>query len=98
LTSLKESSGKVVISGMSVNEEMVAVFMHNLEASSQFANVVLKEISLVTSDGAKSHKFELNCSLENQPNLDLDALSGAGAKDAKGAKAKPAPAPAGEKK
>lgn len=98
LTSLKEGAGKVVISGVSMNEEAVAVFMHNLEMSNQFANIVLKEIMLVTSEGAKSHKFEINCALENQPNLDLAALSGTAPKDAKGGPAKGGPAAAGQKK
>lgn len=91
LTSVKESAGKVVVAGVSMNEEAVAVFMHNLDMSNQFANVVLKEILLVSSEGAKSHKFEVNCALENQPKLDLDALSA----DAKGGAAKGGPAKGG---
>ena len=39
LESFKESGGKVNISGVATNEETVAVFMANLEASKEFANV-----------------------------------------------------------
>lgn len=66
LTSVKESGGRVTITGVGMNEETVALFMSNLEASSQFANVVLKEVAQVVTEGVKTHKFDIDCVLEGQ--------------------------------
>ncbi|TLM68922.1 MAG: hypothetical protein FDZ69_01590 [Deltaproteobacteria bacterium] len=85
LTAIKEGGGKMVVTGISMNEETVAIFMHNLEASPEFANVVLKEIVQVSSEGAKTHKFDIDCVLENQPKLEFDEPAAKGAKGAKGA-------------
>lgn len=85
LESFKEGAGKASINGMGINEETVALFMRNLEASNQFANVTLKVIQQVVKDGVKFHKFDIACDLESQQQIDLEA---AGAKDAKGGKKK----------
>jgi type IV pilus assembly protein PilN len=87
LEGYKESGGKVNISGVSINEETVALFMRNLETSSQFDKVTLKVIQQIAKDGVKFHKFDLDCTLENQMQVDLQATGG---KDAKG-KTKAAP-------
>ncbi len=83
LDSFKESGGKATISGMGVNEETVALFMRNLENSPQFANVTLKVIQQIAKDGVKFQKFDLECALESQQPIDLEA---AGAKQVKSGK------------
>ena len=81
LENFKQAGNKAVLNGVAVNEETVALFMGNLEASSQFAKVTLKVMQQVVKDGVKFHRFDLECTLENQPQIDL---SGAAGKDAKG--------------
>lgn len=84
LESFKEAGGKASIAGMAVNEETVAVFMHNMETSGNFSGVTLKMIQQVDKDGVKFHKFELDCNLTAQQNVDVGA---AGGKDGKPKKA-----------
>ena len=81
LESFKESGGKANLAGMGINEETVALFMRNLEMSNQFANVNLKVMQQVVKDGVKFHKFDLECALESQQQINLEA---AGAKSVKG--------------
>jgi type IV pilus assembly protein PilN len=81
LESFKESQGKASLTGMGINEETVALFMRNLEMSNQFANVTLKVMQQTVKDGVKFHKFDLECTLESQQQINLEA---AGAKGAKG--------------
>jgi type IV pilus assembly protein PilN len=81
LDSFKESGGKANVSGTGINEETVALFMRNLEASNQFANVNLKVMQQVVKDGVKFHRFDLECALESQQTIDLEAV---GAKAPKG--------------
>jgi type IV pilus assembly protein PilN len=81
LESFKETGGKASLAGFSVNEETVALFMRNLEASGQFANVTLKVMQQVVRDGVRFHKFDLDCTLAGQPQIDFE---GPAAKPAKG--------------
>lgn len=81
LESFKQAGSKATLSGVAVNEETVALLMSNLETSNQFAKVTLKVMQQVVKDGVKFHRFDLECTLENQPQIDL---SGAAGKDAKG--------------
>jgi len=83
LESFKETGGKASLAGFSVNEETVALFMRNLEASGQFANVTLKVMQQVARDGVRFHKFDLDCTLEGQPQIDFEPPA------AKAAKGKP---------
>jgi type IV pilus assembly protein PilN len=85
LEAFKESAGKASISGVATNEETVAVFMRNLEASSQFSQVSLGVVAQVVKEGVKLHKFDLTCQLEAQQAVDLAA---AGSPEAKGKKQK----------
>lgn len=64
LESFRESGGSVNLSGVATNEETVAVFMRNLDASPQFEKVSLGGVQQVVQDGVKLHRFSLVCSLE----------------------------------
>lgn len=72
LESFKEDGKKVVIAGIGVNEETVAIFLSNLEASKEFAGVVLKGTQQVVKDGVKLNKFDVECNLEN-PRVEVAA-------------------------
>ena len=73
LEAVKEVGGKLNISGVATDEETVAVFMKNLEESPQFSQVALGGVQQVVQDGVRLHKFDLLCSLENLPTVDLAA-------------------------
>lgn len=66
LTSFSEKGGNVKIEGVGVNEETVALFMRNLEASEFYSNVDLKVTQLSEQKGNKFHKFSLVCKAETQ--------------------------------
>lgn len=78
LDSFKESGGKASLTGMGINEETVALFMRNLEMSNQFANVTLKVMQQTVRDGVKFHRFDLECTLESQQQIDLGAAGAKG--------------------
>ncbi len=61
LTTFSEKSGVVKIDGVGVNEETVALFMRELEASDFYNNVELKVTQLTEQKGNKFHKFSLVC-------------------------------------
>jgi type IV pilus assembly protein PilN len=73
LSSFKESNGNASLSGISTNEETVALFMRNLEESSQFTNVSLGVVQQVVVEGAKLHKFDLSFKITSQQSIDLAA-------------------------
>ena len=59
LTNFSESNGTAKIEGVGTNEETVALFMRNLEASEYFSNVELQVIQQNLQDGNKFQKFSL---------------------------------------
>lgn len=61
LTSFKETGGAVSISGLGLNEETVAQFLRDLNASPYFTGVELQVIEQVSQSGTKLHKFDLTC-------------------------------------
>jgi type IV pilus assembly protein PilN len=61
LTKFQESSGRANISGIGVNEETVALFMKNLEASDFFDGVELKVTRQIVQDQIKFQQFDLTC-------------------------------------
>ena len=73
LAEFKEGGGKATISGFATNEETVAVFMRNLEASPQFMQISLGSVQQIAQDGVKLHKFDLTCQFEGQKPVDLAA-------------------------
>lgn len=65
LTKFKEGSGRASVSGVGVNEETVAQFMRNLEASDFFDGVELKVTKQVVQDKIKFQKFDLSLKTVN---------------------------------
>jgi type IV pilus assembly protein PilN len=61
LTSFKENAGSISISGFGMNEESVAQFLRDLEASPNYQGVELQVIEQVLQGGAKVHKFDITC-------------------------------------
>lgn len=51
--------GAVSLSGLGVNEEVVAGFLQQLEASPYYRNVELQTLELTVLDGNKLHRFKL---------------------------------------
>ena len=67
ITTFKESKGSVSIAGVGLNEENVAEFLRNLEASPYYRDVELKVIEQTAQGGQKLHKFDVACRTENPP-------------------------------
>ncbi|MEJ2700481.1 MAG: PilN domain-containing protein [Desulfuromonadales bacterium] len=67
LTSFKESDGAVSISGLGINEETVARFMQDLEASPYFQDVELKVIEQHSQGPLKLQKFQVSCRVQAPP-------------------------------
>ena len=65
LTKFQEGSGRASMSGIGVNEETVAQFMRNLEASDFFAGVELKVTKQIVQDQIKFQQFDLSCKIVN---------------------------------
>jgi type IV pilus assembly protein PilN len=65
LTKYTESSGNVSISGIAFNEELIAVFLRNLQATDEFVNVELQVSEQVELSGVKAKKFDIACSLKS---------------------------------
>lgn len=59
LTKYVESGSSVSVSGTAVNEELIALFMKNLEASGAFANVELQVSEQTEAAGVKAKRFDL---------------------------------------
>lgn len=64
LLSFKESGGVITIEGIGLNEETVAVFLRDLEASDYFQGVVLIEITKQIKADNRVQKFKLECKRE----------------------------------
>jgi len=64
LSSFKESGGGVSIKGIGLNEETVAKFMRDLEASPYYRQVELKVTEQTSKDGLKLQKFDISCRTE----------------------------------
>jgi len=69
LTRYVESGTSVTLNGTAYNEELIASFMRNIEASPDFTNVELVVSEQVEMSGMKLKKFELRFNLENIRNL-----------------------------
>jgi len=67
ITSFKSTAGSVSISGFGMNEESVAQFLRDLEASPYYMNVELQVIEQATQAGIKLHKFDVSGRVETPP-------------------------------
>ena len=60
-------AGVVNLSGMGVNEEVVATFLQKLESSPYYMRVELQSLEQVTIEGNKLHKFKVVAREESPP-------------------------------
>lgn len=67
LTGYSENGSIIKISGLSYTEDLIAGFMRNLEASSDYMEVELIVSEQIESDGTKLKRFELSCKLQTAP-------------------------------
>lgn len=66
LTRYAESSGSVSVSGFALNEELIALFMRNLQSSGAFTNVELQVSEQTESGGVKAKRFDLAFQIQEQ--------------------------------
>ncbi len=83
LTSLKATAGNVKIDGMSLDNEIVAAFLTELNRSPYFGNVELRSTELESRSGLKLHRFEVTTTMEDphkpQDEADTAKATGGGA-------------------
>ncbi len=89
LTELKADDGQIQLEGMSLDNELVALFLTSLNDSPYFTNVELKATELKTVDSLKLNTFKITARLES-PEAPGGEVVPTPAPAAKGAKAKPA--------
>jgi len=65
LTTLSATDGRIELEGMSLDNELVALFLTALNDSAYFANVELKETELKTVDSLKLNTFRIVAQLES---------------------------------
>lgn len=63
LTSYSESAADIKISGLALNEELIASFMRALEASSDYTAVELIVSEQKETEGVKLKRFDITCKL-----------------------------------
>jgi type IV pilus assembly protein PilN len=64
LTKYSESGTTVSIGGIAYNEDIMAQFLRNLQASDEYANVELLVSEQAEMGGVKAKKFDVSCSLK----------------------------------
>jgi type IV pilus assembly protein PilN len=94
LTNLNANNGQVELSGMSLDNELIALFLTGLNDSPYFANVELEESELKTVKELKLNTFKIRAQLESPDAPAGEAPQAAPAKAPAGAKRAPAGAPA----
>lgn len=67
LTKFSEKNGSINLQGVADNENTVAVFMRNLDASPYYKNIELSVTEQTKAGETKMQKFTLNCSVETPP-------------------------------
>lgn len=91
LTTMKASDGRIELEGMSLDNELVAQFLTDLNASPYFANVELKKTELQTVDALKLNTFRIVAQLES-PDAPAPPAAAPAAPAVKGRGSKPAAA------
>jgi type IV pilus assembly protein PilN len=73
LTAFSEANGTAKIEGVGINEETVALFMRNLDASEFYNNVDLTVTQLFVQGGNKFQKFSLVCKTQtHKPDIKVE--------------------------
>jgi len=67
LTKFSEKGGNINLAGVADNENTVAVFMRNLDASPYYKNIELSVTEQTKAGERKMQKFTLKCSVETPP-------------------------------
>lgn len=70
LTKYAENGANVSLAGIAFNEDLIAAFMRNLQASDEFINIELLVSEQVEISGVKAKKFDISCTL-NQAKKDI---------------------------
>jgi len=65
LTKYAETGGNVSLAGVAFNEDLIAAFMRNLQASNAFTNVELLVSEQLEISGIKAKKFEISCIMKS---------------------------------
>ena len=65
LTSYSEANADIKISGLALNEELIASFMRALEGSAEYMGVELVVSEQKESDGVKLKRFDITCKLRS---------------------------------
>lgn len=65
LTKYTESGSNVSLGGVAFNEELIAEFMRNLQASNAFTNVELLVSEQLETAGMKAKRFEISCTMKS---------------------------------
>lgn len=65
LTKYSESGTNVSIGGIAYNEDIMALFLRNLQASDEYANIELLVSELTEIGGVKAKRFDISCSLKS---------------------------------
>ncbi len=65
LTKYGETGGNAALSGVALNEELIADLMRNLQASGEFSNVELVVSEQTEIGGVKAKRFDISCALKS---------------------------------
>ncbi|SNB46191.1 PilN domain-containing protein [Geobacter sp. DSM 9736] len=65
LTRYAESGADVSISGVAMNEDLIANFMRNLQSSDEFTNVELMVSEQTDAGGQKMKRFDMTCAIKS---------------------------------
>jgi type IV pilus assembly protein PilN len=60
-----ENGSSVAISGVALNEELIAAFMKNLQSSGSFTNVELQVTEQTDASGVKAKRFDLGMQIKS---------------------------------
>jgi len=63
LTKYAESGSTISLSGIAFNEDLIAAFMRNLQASDEFINIELLLSEQIEYSGVKAKSFDISCML-----------------------------------
>ena len=66
LTRYTENQGSAMVSGFALNEDLIASFMRNLQASGSFGNVDLQVSEQTETAGVKAKRFDLAVQIKDQ--------------------------------
>jgi type IV pilus assembly protein PilN len=64
LTKYTENGVNVSIGGVAYNEDILALFLRNLQASDEYANVELLVSEQAEMGGVKAKRFDITCTLK----------------------------------